>query len=157
VPSTDLLRVARAKMRPPTLGSWRASAQDGAHIAPGLVDRRGGVHIALGQSPAYDILERLAVALAERRTLGLAVVGKHHEAIGARGLSRRALEPGQLPIVALQHRQGVGLANPRMMGHLVVAHEGRVGDRHALDDVSQQQGCHDVAHHHRDRGPDQRI
>ncbi len=60
-------------------------------------------------------------------------------------------------IVALEHRERVGLADARVVGDLVVAHEGRVADRHALDDVGHQQRRDEVAHHHGDRRADQRI
>src|SRR6185437_13295930 len=101
----------------------------------------------LGQGSAYDVLERLAVALAEGPPLRLPMVGEHHQAIGTRRLRGRALEPGQLPVVAVQHRQGIGRADPRMMGHLVVAYEGRVGDRYPLHDVCHQECRDEVAHH----------
>ncbi len=59
--------------------------------------------------------------------------------------------------MALEHRESVGLANPRVVGDLVVAHEGGVADRHALDDVGHQQRRDEVAHDHGDRGADERV
>ena len=59
--------------------------------------------------------------------------------------------------MSLEHRQRVGLANPRVVRDLVVAHERRVADGHALDDVGHQQRRHEVAHHDRDRRADEGI
>ena len=157
VPSTDLLRVARASTRPPSPGSWRASAST-APTSPHASSTAAGAYTSPRASAAvHDLLERLAVALAERRALRLAVVGEHHEVIGARRLRGRALETGELAIVALQHRQSIGLADSRVVGDLVVSDERRVADRHALDDVRHQQRRDEVAHDDRDRGADERV
>ncbi len=109
VPSTDRLRVARASDAPAEAWLLACVGQHGADVAPRLVDRGGRVHLTLRERALHDLLERLAIALAERRALCLAVVGEHDQVIRARRLRRRALQPGQLVIVALEHRQRVGL------------------------------------------------
>ena len=124
---------------PADAGLLARVGQHRADVAPGLVDRGRGVHLAARERPVHDLLERLAVALAERRALRLAVVGEHDEVIRARRLRRRTLQPGELVIVSLEHRERIGLANPRVVGDLVIADERRVADRHALDDVGHQQ------------------
>ena len=57
----------------------------------------------------------------------------------------------------LEHRERIGLADARVVRDLVVAHERGVADRHALDDVGHQQRRDEVAHHHGDRGADERV
>ena len=56
-----------------------------------------------------------------------------------------------------QHRECIGLLDPRVVGDLVVADEGRVDHRNALDDVAEQRGHVEVAHDHGDRAPHPRV
>ncbi len=77
--------------------------------------------------------------------------------VGAGRPLGRALQPRQLAVVLAENGQRVGRADPRVVGHLVVAHEGRVADGYALDDVRREHRDVEIAHHDRDRGPDQRV
>ena len=83
----------------------------GAEIAPCLVDSGRRAHLAALERFADELLERLAVALPERRPLGLAVVGEDDEVVGARRLRGGALEPRELAVVLAQHGEGVRRAD----------------------------------------------
>src|SRR4051794_24892275 len=52
------------------------------------------------EQPAYDVLERLAIALPERCTLALAVIGEHHELIRPLRERSRSLQHAEGPVDA---------------------------------------------------------
>ena len=85
------------------------------------------------------------------------MVGEHDQVIGAGGLLDRALQPLQLGIVLLQHRERVRLLDSGVVCDLVIAHEGRVADGDSFDDVSQQRCDVEVAHDDGDRAAHERV
>jgi hypothetical protein len=94
----------------------------------------GGPYVAAAVAPD-ELLQRLAVALEERRALALAVVGEHDEAIGPRRMRDGGGDRGDRPVDPAQHGQGVRALDARVMGHLVVGQERRVDDGAAGQDV----------------------
>ena len=105
----------------------------------------------------HQLLERDVVALPERPPLRLAMVGEHDEVVRARRLKHGALQPLELRVEQVEHGEGIRLGDAGMVGDLVVADEGRVRDRHALDDVREQRRDVEVAHRHRDGGARERV
>ena len=99
----------------------------------------------------------MPVALAERRALRLAVVGEHDQVVGARGACVVARSRRASWRRGGEHGERVGLADAGVVGDLVVADERRIAHGDALDDVRHQQRRHQVAHHDRDHGADQRV
>src|SRR5512139_655376 len=129
-------------------------AADGAQA---LVRRRWRVDLRSAHGVADQLLQLDAEALAEGTALALAVVGEDDQAVGPWRLIDRLLQALELCVVLLEDRERVGLLYPGMVGDFVVADEGRVDDGDALDDVAEQGGDVEIAHHHRDRASDPRI
>ena len=85
-----------------------------------------------------DLLERGAVALAERRALGLAMIGEHDELHRPRSLLRSAGESGELPVELAQDAERLGSFDSGVMRHLVVARERRVHDGTSGEEVAEE-------------------
>ena len=76
-----------------------------------------------------QVVEPVAVALLERRALGLAVIGEDDDLVRARRVAARALDPRELLVELAQRLERVGALEPGVVGDLVVAREGRVDGR----------------------------
>jgi hypothetical protein len=70
---------------------------------------------------ADGVLERHAVAVLERRTLRLAVIGQHHELVGPRRVRDGRLDARELAVDLTQHGQGVVALDPRVVRDFVEA------------------------------------
>ena len=86
----------------------------------------------------HDGFERDAVALEERRTLGLAVVGQHDDVVRAGRLGDGVFETGELLVEAAERVERRRREDPGMVGDLVVTDEVGVRRRHAAVDVAHQ-------------------
>ena len=136
-------RTAPSPCGPVIVGRLASSARP-ASSGAGAPPRRRRPRRARAASPAcalYELLQRLAVALQERRTLRLAVIGQHDEPVGARrvldGVGRSAaIARSTRP----QHRERVGALDARVVRDLVVGEERRVDDRPAGEHVGGDGG-----------------
>ena len=79
-----------------------------------------------GQRALDELVEPVAVALLERRALGLAVVGEDDDLVRARRVAARALDAPELLVELAQRLERVGALEAGVVGDLVVAGEGRV-------------------------------
>ena len=105
--------------RAATVSSRASSVRPAPEVGGGVVLAPVvAVHDVAGLAGrADDVLERHPVALEERRALGLAVVGEHHQPVGARrrppaAAATRAIWRSTLA----QHRQRVGALDARSGG-----------------------------------------
>ena len=99
----------------------------------------------------------VAVALPERRALGLAVVGEHDDLVGPRRVAARALDHPEALVELAQRLERVGALEARVVGDLVVAGERRVDRGHAAEHVLQDREHDEVAHEDAHPGAQQRI
>ncbi len=105
----------------------------------------------------HQLPELDAVALAEGPALALAMIGEHDQVVGAGSLLDGSLQPLQPGVVLLQHGERIGLLDARVVCDLVIADEGRVGDRDPFDDVPEQGREVEVAHDDGDRAAQERV
>ena len=115
-----------------------------------LVAAREPGHLARRQRSLDQLVEAVAVSLLERRALRLAVIGEHHDLVGAAGVSPRPLDPAELLVELAQGLHRVGALEPRVVRDLVVAREGRVDggapEHHVGEDAVGDQVADDHAH-----------
>ena len=97
------------------------------------------------------------MALLEGRALGLAVVGEHHDLVRARRVMTRPRDAAELLVELAQSLERVGALEARMVGHLVVAREGRVDGRSAAHHVGEHGEDHEVADDDAHRTAHQRV
>ena len=144
--------MARLLCLPPvaSLKAW-ATAESFSSPARRLADR------AALERAAHEVVEAVAVALLERRALGLPVVGEHDDLVGARRVLPGAGDAPELLVELAQHLERVGALEARVVRHLVVAREARVDRRPALHHVAEQAVDGDVAHRHGERGAQERV
>jgi hypothetical protein len=137
-------RAADGVVRGPSFGQ-RCTKVSGCLVASSLVhvDAVGGARLA------HDILQRRAVAVEESGALRLTVVGEDHEIVRARSLLRSVLDPRELPIDLAQRRERIRSLDARVVGDLIIGKKGRVGDRPAGVEISDDRGYLEIALDHR--------
>ena len=94
------------------------------------------------ERPLDELVQSVAVALLEGRTLGLPVIGEHDQLVGPRRVAAGPLDAPELLVELAERLERVGALEARVVGDLVVAREGRVDRRapahhvgeHAEDD-----------------------
>src|SRR5215208_6302261 len=153
-PFTRLPFVAARIVRPTTLSADPASVS----VAPRYPDASLLPPSSTWMlSVAHAFLQRRAVALEEGGALRLTVVGEHHEMVRARGLLRRLLDTGELPIDLAQHRQRIRPLDARVVGDFIIGKKGRVGDRPACVEVADDRRHLEVALNHRSPRAHERV
>ena len=110
-----------------------------------------------GKGALDEIVEAVAVALLEGRTLGLAVVGEDHDLVGTGRVADRSLDAAELLVELPQRLQRVGALEAGVMGDLVVARERRVDRRPALHQVGKDAEHDEVADDHAHRASHERV
>ena len=127
-------------------------------VAPTLRRHLGHLDVVLlVDERRHDRLERDAVPLEERRTLGLAVIGQHDDVVRAGRLGDGVFEAGELLIETAERVERGRCEDARVVGHLVVSDEVGVGGGHAAVDVAHQRVQGEVAQDRRRRGPQHRV
>ncbi len=107
--------------------------------------------------PADQLRQRFAGAFDERRTLGLAVIGQHHDPVRSRRPLGRPLDAPDLPVEISQHGERVGTFGSGVMGNLVVAEQVDVDRRPSLTHVVDDALDRNVAADHCRERPEQGI
>ena len=101
--------------------------------------------------PPDEFGQRLTRAFDERRALGLAVIGQHHDPVRTRRPPGGALDPPDLTVEIAEHGERVGPLRSGVMGHLVVPEQVDVDRRstfaHVVDDPLHR---HVTADHRRE-------
>ena len=87
--------------------------------------------LAAGDRALDELVQVVAVALLERRALGLPVVGEDDDLVRARREPAGALDPAELLVELAQRLERVRALEARVVGDLVVARERRVDGRAA--------------------------
>ena len=108
-PEDDDLAVGDVVLRA-LLGALRPVASSTArlHHRVLLVAAGDARHAAAAERPLDELVEPVAVALLERRALGLPVVGEHDDLVRPRGVAARAGEPAELLVELAQRLHRVG-------------------------------------------------
>src|SRR5213079_2094444 len=100
--------------------------------------------------PPDELVEAVAVALLERRTLRLAVIGEDDDLVGPRRVWARAVDARELLVELAQRLERVGALEARMVRDLVVARERRVHrgtpHHHVREDGVDDQVADEDAH-----------
>ena len=123
-----------------------------------LLVAAGHVVDAAARERALDeLVEPVAVALLEGRSLGLAVVGEDDERVGPRRVDAGRLDPAELLVELAQRLERVGALETGVMRDLVVARERRVDRGPALHHVLEDAVDDQVAHEHAERAAHQRV
>ena len=108
-------------------------------------------HLAARQRSLDELVEPVAVALLERRALGLAVIGEHDDLVRPRGVAARAGDAAELLVELAQRLQRVRALEAGVVRDLVVARERRVDRGAAAHHVGQHAEDDQVAHDHAHR------
>ena len=105
-----------------------------------------------------ELVEPVPVALLERRSLRLPVVGEHDDLVGAGRVATRTVDAAELLVELAQRLQGVCALEPRVVRDLVVAREGGVDGgtaaHHVREDAVDDQVADDHAHRAAEEGVD---
>ena len=113
--------------------------------------------VAVSEVPLDELVEPVAVPLAEGRSLRLAVIGQDDELVRACGVAAGALDAPELLVELPQRFERVLAFEAGVVRDLVVAREGRVDRRpplhHVAEDAVDNQVADDDAH----RRPQERI
>ena len=122
-----------------------------------LVAARHVRDIAGSQIALDEIIEPVPVALLERRSLRLPVVGEHDQLVGARRVPASSLDATERDVELAQRLECVGALEARVMCDLVVTRERGVHDWAALHHVLQDAEDDQVAHDHAERAAHQWV
>ena len=82
--------------------------------------------VAARERALDELVEAVAVALLEGRSLRLPVVGEDDDLVRPRGVAAGALDVAEVVVELAQRLEGVGALEARVVRDLVVAREGRV-------------------------------
>ncbi len=122
-----------------------------------LVAARDPGDLAGREGALDELVEPVAVALLERRPLRLAVIGEHDDLVRAGCVAASTVDPGELLVELPERLERVGPLQPGVVGHLVVAGEGRVDRGPSPHHVGQDAEDDEVAHDHAHRAAQERV
>ena len=114
-------------------------------------------HASALEGALDELVQPVAVPLLEGRALRLPVVGEDDDLVRARRVAARAIDPAELLVELAEGLQRVGALEPRVMGDLVVAREGRVHRGPAAHHVGEDAVDDQVADDHAHRAAHERI
>ena len=122
-----------------------------------LVPARDPGHLAACQRAFDELVEAVPVALLERRSLGLPVVGEDDDLVRPWRIAGSELDLAEVVVELPECLEGVGPLEARVVRHLVVARERRVDRGAPAHEVGEDAGGDQVAHEDAQRAPHQRV
>jgi hypothetical protein len=114
-------------------------------------------HVGGLERPGDELVQAVAVALLERRSLRLPVVGQDHDLVGPRCVPARPGDAPELMVQLAQRLERVGTLEAGVVRDLVVARERCVDGGSATHHVGQHRLNDQIAHDDAHRGAHERV